>query len=226
MLYHIAYPTRQGVDMNRRYSLTDHLIGHADNMLRTLFAPPVASRPSPAAKTENGNLQKWEQDEARRLMRVNHTGEVCAQALYQGQSLTARDPQLRDTFQQASDEESDHLAWCEDRIKSLDGRTSRLNPAYYVGSYMIGALAGLLGDRTSAAFLAETEFQVADHLDRHLQRLPDADHKSRAVLKKMREEELEHAKTAERAGDFELSEPTKGAMRLMSRVMTGTSYWI
>ena len=212
--------------MNRQYTLADHLIGHADNMLRTLFAPAIASRPSPATEIDDKDLEAWEKNESRRLMRVNHTGEVCAQALYQGQSLTARDPELRETFQKAADEENDHLAWCEDRIKALDGRTSRLNPVFYAGSYMIGAFAGLLGDRTSAAFLAETEYQVSDHLERHLQRLPAADRKSQSIVKKMREDELEHAKSAEQSANLELSEPAKGVMRLMSRVMTGTSYWV
>ncbi|MDE0309694.1 MAG: 2-polyprenyl-3-methyl-6-methoxy-1,4-benzoquinone monooxygenase [Acidiferrobacterales bacterium] len=212
--------------MQRRYSLSDHLIGHADNMLRTLFAPPSAARPSPATDVENQGLETWEQDEARRLMRVNHTGEVCAQALYQGQSLTARNPALRETFRKAAEEENDHLAWCEDRIRSLDGRTSRLNPLFYVGSYAIGAMAGVLGDRASAAFLAETEYQVADHLNRHLQKLPAADRKSHSVIRQMTEDELEHAKTAEQVGDLQLSEPAKGMMRLMSRVMTGTSYLV
>ncbi len=212
--------------MKRRYSLSDHLIGHADNMLRTLFAPPSASRPSPAADIDNRDLETWEKDEARRLMRVNHTGEVCAQALYQGQSLTARSPELRETFKEAAEEENDHLAWCEDRIKSLDGRTSRLNPLFYAGSYAIGAFAGMLGDRASAAFLAETEYQVVDHLNRHLQKLPAGDRKSYRVVKQMSEDELEHAKSAEQVGDLQLSEPAKGVMRLMSRVMTGTSYWV
>ena len=212
--------------MQRKLSLADHLIGHADNMLRTLFAPPSASRSSPADEVENQTMEDWEKDEARRLMRVNHTGEVCAQALYQGQSLTARNPQLREIFQEAADEEIDHLAWCNERIRALDGRTSRLNPVFYAGSYAIGALAGLLGDRTSAAFLAETEYQVADHLDRHLHKLPHSDRKSHSVVKQMRVDELEHAKAAEEAGDLQLSEPAKGVMRLMSRVMTGSSYWV
>ena len=212
--------------MNRQYTLADQLISHADNMLRTLCASAEPSRPSPADESRKQNLSNWEEDEARRLMRVNHTGEVCAQALYQGQSLTARNSDLRETFQQAADEENDHLAWCEDRIKSLNGRTSRLNPIFYVSSYTIGAIAGLLGDRTSAAFLAETEYQVAEHLDRHLQRLPVSDRSSQKVLKQMREDELKHAKTAEQSGAGILSEPAKGLMRALSKVMTRSSYWI
>ena len=212
--------------MNRQYTLADQLISHADNMLRTLCAPAEPSRPSPADESIKQTLSNWEEDEARRLMRVNHTGEVCAQALYQGQSLTARNSDLRETFQQAADEENDHLAWCEDRIKSLNGRTSRLNPIFYISSYAIGAIAGLLGDRTSAAFLAETEYQVAEHLDRHLQRLPVSDRSSHKVLKQMREDELKHANTAEQSGAGILSEPTKGLMRALSKVMTRSSYWI
>ena len=212
--------------MNRQYTLADQLISHADNMLRTLCASAEPSRPSPADESRKQHLSNWEEDEARRLMRVNHTGEVCAQALYQGQSLTARNSDLRETFQQAADEENDHLAWCEDRIKSLNGRTSRLNPIFYVSSYAIGAIAGLLGDRTSAAFLAETEYQVAEHLDRHLQRLPVSDRSSQKVLKQMREDELKHAKSAEQSGAGILSEPAKGFMRVLSKVMTRSSYWI
>ena len=212
--------------MNRQYTLADQLISHADNMLRTLCASAEPSRPSPADESRKQHLSNWEEDEARRLMRVNHTGEVCAQALYQGQSLTARNSDLRETFQQAADEENDHLAWCEDRIKSLNGRTSRLNPIFYASSYAIGAIAGLLGDRTSAAFLAETEYQVAEHLDRHLQRLPVSDRSSQKVLKQMREDELKHAKSAEQSGAGILSESAKGLMRALSKVMTRSSYWI
>ena len=212
--------------MTRHHRLSDSLISQLDDTLRTLFAPAIASRPSPASGNTEQNLSSSEKDEARRLMRVNHTGEICAQALYQGQALTARNPKLRETFQEAADEENDHLAWCEERIHALDGNTSKLNPLFYAGSFTLGAIAGALGDKTSAAFLAETEYQVADHLTRHIERLPASDHESRKILVQMREDELKHATTAEQSGTIPLSEPVKGLMRAMSKVMTRSSYWV
>ncbi len=212
--------------MHRQYSLSDRFLEHADSMLRTLFASPEPNRRSPDHNSTGHNLTEWEIDESKRLMRVNHSGEVCAQALYQGQSVTARDSKLRETFQEAAEEENDHLAWCEHRIKSLGGRTSVLNPFFYAGSFTIGAFVGVLGDRTSAAFLAETEYQVVDHLDGHLNRLPVTDKKSHEILTQMREDELSHAKTAEAAGADELPDPVKGLMKLMSKFMTRSSYWI
>ena len=195
-------------------------------MLQTLGTKPQPSRPSPAADMRKESLNPTEQKESVRLMRVNHTGEICAQALYQGQSLTARSTELRNTFQQAAKEENDHLSWCADRIEEMNGKTSRLNPFFFTGAYAIGAFAGLLGDRVSAAFLAETEYQVVEHLDRHLNRLPVQDSSSRSILSQMRDDELEHAKTAEQAGTIPLPKPVKGAMRAMSKVMTGLSYWV
>ena len=214
------------VGMERNFSLADILISNADSMLRTLFAPPVASRPTPAKHIVDKRLSERDKDESSRLMRVNHTGEVCAQALYQGQALTAREPHLRSTFLEASDEENDHLAWCDERIGELGGRTSLLNPLFYTGSFAMGALAGLIGDRTSAAFLAETEHQVAKHLDRHITRLPVADKKSSAILTQMKEDELKHAKAAEKSSGGGLPDPVRELMKGMSKIMTGTSYWI
>ncbi len=211
---------------SRNSTVADLLISHADNMLRTLFASAESTRRSPAAGQAEQNLSRWEKDEAARLMRVNHTGEVCAQALYQGQSLTAKDAQLQKEFQQAAAEETDHLAWCEQRIRALGGRTSVLNPLFYASSYSMGALVGLLGDRASAAFLAQTEYQVAEHLTRHLERLPVTDHSSRKVIKQMRTDELKHAQTAENSGAISMSEPAKGLMRILSKMMTRTSYWM
>ncbi len=167
-----------------------------------------------------------ERDESRRLMRVNHTGEACAQALYQGQSMTVQSAELRETFREAAEEEEDHLAWCANSIEELNGKTSRLNPIFYAGSFAIGALAGLIGDKTSAAFLAETEHQVSDYLELHMNRLPANDKKSFAVLKQMREDELKHAKTAKAASSGGLPDPVRYAMRRMSKIMTGTNYWI
>ncbi len=211
--------------MRRNYTLTDRLIGHADNMLRTLAAKPTPGRPSPQRETNIDGLSHAEVKESSRLMRVNHTGEVCAQALYQGQSLTARNAELRKIFHEAAQEENDHLAWCEQRINTLNGKTSRLNPFFYSGAYGIGAFAGLLGDRVSAAFLAETEYQVVEHLDRHLQRLPARDQASRSIVAQMREDELKHATNAEQAGTTELPGAAKQLMRGMSKVMTTLSYW-
>ncbi len=211
---------------NRNFSLTDHIVSHADNMLRTLNAPPQSARPSPANHVPPDTLTKKETKESARLMRVNHTGEVCAQALYQGQSLMARSDEMRESLRCAAEEESDHLAWCEERIKSLNGKTSKLNPLFYAGSYAIGATSGFLGDRISAAFLAETEYQVAQHLDNHLQRLPQSDSNSRMILEQMRTDELKHAKTAENSGAISLSYATKTLMHGMSKIMTGLSYWI
>ena len=212
--------------MKRHFSLFDRFIRHADDMLHTLGSKPIASRPSPAIDAMPDRLNEAERQESIRLMRVNHTGEVCAQALYQGQSVTTRSSQLRKTFQQAAEEENDHLAWCEQRVKSLHGNTSKLNPLFYLGSFGIGAVAGVLGDRVSATFLAETEYQVVDHLSGHLQRLPPQDASSRLIVVQMREDELKHATTAEQAGTIELPQIVKTLMRGMSKIMTSLSYRI
>jgi ubiquinone biosynthesis monooxygenase Coq7 len=160
------------------------------------------------------------------LMRVNHAGEVAAQALYQGQGMTARDPAVRDAMQQAAREEIDHLVWCRQRVEQLGSRTSYLNPVWYLGSFSLGALAGALGDKWSLGFLAETEHQVVRHLDTHLERLPEIDMKSAAILRQMRQDELRHATTAVESGAAELPGPVKRMMRLCSRVMTGTAYLV
>ncbi len=204
----------------------DRLISAADTMLRTLFSAPAATRPNPADNREHADLLPPDALRAQRLMRVNHTGEVCAQALYQGQAMTARDAHLRETFAKAAEEEIDHLAWCQQRIDHLGGKTSALNPLFYAGSFAIGALTGLAGDKVSAAFLAETEHQVARHLDVHIEKLPAGDEKSRAVLTQMREDELEHAKTAENIHPRRLPLAARRIMQTMSKVMTRTTYWI
>jgi ubiquinone biosynthesis monooxygenase Coq7 len=160
------------------------------------------------------------------LMRVNHSGEVCAQALYQGQALTARNAAAKRAFQAASDEEQDHLAWTEGRIAELHGRKSLLNPLWYAGSFAIGAVAGLLGDKWSFSFLAETERQVTQHLDTHLTRTPPGDQKSRTILAEMREDEAKHATSAIAEGAVPLPFPVPFVMRLASRVMTRTSFWL
>lgn len=209
----------------RSYSSVDSLLIHFDQALRTVFGRPQAGgRPRPDAP--EGTLDTAERRHSARLMRVNHTGEVCAQALYQGQSLTARLDDVRERMEQAAAEENDHLAWCETRIQELNGRTSVLNPFFYAGSFLIGALAGKAGDRWSLGFVAETEHQVVRHLDDHLQRLPRQDHPSRTVLQQMREDEGRHATTALEAGGAELPLPVRLLMKASSKVMTGSTYWL
>jgi len=159
-------------------------------------------------------------------MRVNHAGEICAQALYQGQALTARNPESKSALDRAAQEETEHLAWTGRRIEELGGRQSLLNPLFYAGSFAIGAAAGLLGDRWNLGFLAETERQVVAHLEGHLTRLPAGDEKSRAVVEQMKDDEARHATSAMEHGGAELPAPAKAAMRAASKVMTGTSYWI
>ena len=203
----------------------DRLITVFDNGLRTLVVPPISARPTPDAVVE-GELTEKEKRAAAALMRVNHTGEICAQALYQGQALTARDPVARSALEQAAAEENDHLAWTSQRIGDLGGRPSLLNPLWYAGSLAMGAVAGALGDRWNLGFLAETERQVEGHLDGHLGRLPPQDLKSRAIVEQMKSDEIRHAETAIRYGGAELPTPVKFAMKLSARVMTATSYWI
>ena len=204
----------------------DELIVAFDKGLRTLLAPAQSLRPVPGAELAEPELTREERAHASALMRVNHCGEICAQALYQGQALTSRNPGARAALERASQEETEHLAWTEHRIEELGGRKSLLNPAWYAGSFAIGALAGLLGDRWNLGFLAETERQVVRHLEGHLQKLPAADQKSRAVLELMKEDEARHATSAITQGGAELPEPAKAAMRLSSSVMTGTAYWL
>jgi ubiquinone biosynthesis monooxygenase Coq7 len=204
----------------------DELIVAFDKGLRTVFAPAQSLRAVPGEELAEAELTGEQRAHAAALMRVNHTGEICAQALYQGQALTARNPGARAALERAAQEETDHLAWTERRIEALGGRKSLLNPAWYAGSFAIGALTGLLGDRWNLGFLAETERQVVRHLEGHLQELPAADEKSRAVLEKMKDDEARHATSAITRGGGELPPPAKTAMRLSSKVMTGTAYWL
>jgi 3-demethoxyubiquinol 3-hydroxylase len=208
----------------------DALIGAADRALRALFAPAHASRPvpQPAARTE-GSASELSPDERRRaaaLMRVNHAGEIAAQALYHGQALAARSEATRRMLLDAAREETDHLAWCESRLKELESRPSLLNPLWYAGSFFIGALAALVGDRASLGFVVETERQVEGHLDEHLGRLPAADLRSRAIVEQMRVDEAAHGANARAAGGMELPVPVRKLMRHTARVMTGTAYWV
>ena len=211
----------------RKQSFLDEIIGQADQALRTVFGEPSGSgRPDPARTREDGALAAAGKARSLNLMRVNHAGEVCAQALYQGQALTARQDDTRRQMAQAAEEENDHLLWCRHRIHELGGHTSLLNPLWYSGSLAIGAVTGLLGDKWSLGFLAETEQQVVRHLEGHLQRLPENDQKSRAILEQMKTDEGEHRTTALNAGGVELPDPVKRLMTLASRVMTTTAYRI
>lgn len=203
----------------------DRLIVSFDRGLRTLFVPPRTARTEPGVDQAEAELAPEERRHAAALMRVNHTGEVCAQALYQGQMLTARDPAIETVLAKAADEETDHLAWTRSRIEALGGRTSRLDPLFYFGAFTLGALSGLAGDRWNLGFLAETERQVEGHLEGHLEQLPETDAKSRAVVAQMREDEAAHARTALAHGGEELPPPVKLAMKLASRVMTGSTYY-
>lgn len=204
----------------------DQLITVFDNSLRTVFATPQASRPNPAKQAEETTLSETEKRDAVGLMRVNHVGEVCAQALYQGQALTAKNPLVRVELEQAARDENDHLAWCESRIDELGGRKSMLNPFWYSVSFAMGAIAGALGDKWNLGFLAETEKQVEAHLDEHLAQLPEQDQKSRAIVQQMKEDESRHAQTAIEHGGVPLPLPVKGAMKLASQVMKKTAYYL
>jgi len=202
----------------------DDLIVAFDRGLRTVFGPARSSRPVPGDDLPEAELSPQDRRHVAALMRVNHVGEVCAQALYQGQALTARNPEAREALARAADEETEHLAWTERRIAALGGRRSLLNPFWYAGAYAIGAAAGLAGDRWNLGFLAETERQVVNHLEGHLRRLPPDDGKSRALIEAMAEDESRHAASAATLGAAELPAPAKAVMRLASRVMTTTAY--
>ena len=210
-------------------SLTDRLLASADNALRTLAGAVHAARPNPAAaaahtRGDAAALTEAERREAGALMRVNHVGEVCAQALYQAQALTARSPALREQMLAAAREESDHLAWTQQRLDALGSRPSLLNPLWYGGSFAIGLAAGRLGDAVSLGFVVETERQVEAHLASHLQRLPEADADSRAVVAQMKADEARHADDARAAGGAELPLPVRGLMRLAAKMMTTVAH--
>ena len=211
----------------KTYSIADKFIMGADQALVTVFGKPrLTERAYPALDDSDEKISAQEKQHAARLMRVNHVGEVCAQALYQSQALTARDSRTREKMQRASAEENDHLDWCAKRLHELGSRTSLLNPVWYAGSFAIGTLAGLAGDRWSLGFVAETEKQVVRHLEDHLQRLSSDDLRSRAIVEQMKIDEGEHATAATAAGGAPLPEPVKQGMQLMSRVMTRVAYWV
>ena len=208
----------------RQLSPFDRLIAGFERALETVAGDPEAARPSPAAGVDEADLDSRERRHAAGLMRINHTGEVCAQALYDGQAALARNEATRRHLQHAAAEETDHLAWCADRLKELDSRPSLLNPLWYAGSYAIGALAALAGDPVSLGFVVETERQVEAHLEEHLDKLPAQDERSRAVLTQMQADEIRHAHNARERGGVDLPFPIPGLMHLSSMVMKAVAY--
>jgi 3-demethoxyubiquinol 3-hydroxylase len=204
----------------------DKLISTFDKGLRTLFATTIASRERPDAYITEGALNDENKAHAAKLMRINHVGEVCAQALYSGQAFTSRNPYIVSALKQAADEETDHLAWCEARINELGGRKSLLNPVWYVGSFTLGAVAGALGDQWNLGFLEETEQQVSAHLQNHLDQLDESDIKTRTIINLMQAEEILHANNANHLGASELPAPIKTGMKIASKIMTKTAYYI
>jgi len=205
-----------------RRSLVDHLLIAADEALRTLSGSASAARASPAREAKAGG----DPHVSAGLMRVNHTGEICAQALYSGQALFARDDRVRAALEGAAAEERDHLAWCRGRLKELNAQPSALDPLWYAGSFALGVVSGIAGDRWSMGFLAETEAQVERHLEGHLDRLPADDARSRAIVTQMRDDEARHGSMGRALGAAELPLPVKAAMRMASRVMTRTAYYV
>lgn len=212
----------------REYTFFDRILMSLDQGIRSVWGPIVQedTRASPAAKIPESSLDATQRQQVIGLMRVNHAGEVCAQALYQGQALTARAHPVRNKLEQAAKEENDHLIWCEQRITELGGHASYLGPIWYSGSWLIGVGAGLMGDRWSLGFLAETEKQVAQHLEGHLQQLPEPDRKSRAIVNQMHEDEIGHASVALAAGASGLPTVVRYSMYTASKIMTTLAYWV
>lgn len=211
----------------RRLTPLDRVLGQVDQAVRTVLGPPPpASRPNPAEGIPDAPMTARERRRAAGLMRVNHAGEIMAQGLYQGQALTARLDEIRGAMEQAAVEEFDHLAWCEQRLAELQDRPSVLGPVWYTGAFLLGAGAGLAGDRWSLGFVAETEAQVINHLEDHLGRLPRADQRSRAIIGQMKIDEAHHGAEARAAGGLPLPAPARGLMTMLSKVMTRTAYWV
>jgi ubiquinone biosynthesis monooxygenase Coq7 len=207
-------------------SKLDTLIIEFDTGLRTLLAKPRSIRAHPDADIAETDLSEGEKNQASALMRVNHTGEVCAQALYSGQALTAHRPETTAALKQAAIEETEHLAWCETRITELGGHTSLLTPLFYAGSFTMGVIAGALGDKWNLGFLAETEKQVGEHLANHLEKLPQSDQKTRRIIQQMQLDEAKHASEAKQYGAAELPAPAKFLMKKVSKLMTTSSYYL
>ncbi len=215
---------------SRQLSFTDRLIGEIDKAIKVLTVPGAFGKAFPetpaAAATLVPQLSETARVHSARLMRVNHAGEVAAQALYQGQALGARDPAVRDALQHAGDEEADHLAWCQQRLDELNGRPSLLNPLWYAGSFALGAAAGAVSDTVSLGFVEETERQVEAHLHEHLDRIDPADLRTRAIVERMQADEARHGAMAGRLGAQEMPGPVKWAMQATAKLMTRTSYWL
>ena len=207
-------------------SRIDTLITELDTGLRTLLAKPHSARAHPDANIAEADLSEAEKKQAGALMRVNHTGEVCAQALYSGQSLTSKSAETTAALKHAAQEETEHLAWCESRITQLGGRTSLLNPLFYLGSFSLGAIAGAVGDKWSLGFVEETEKQVGAHLTSHLEKLSQADQKTRKIIEQMQKDEAKHANEAKQLGAAELPAPVKFLMQKVSKLMTSSSYYL
>lgn len=205
---------------------TDRLIVEFDKGLRTVFAQAHSVRPVPGENVPEAELSAAERQHAAALMRINHVGEICAQALYQGQAMTSANPGIRTALEEAAHEETEHLAWTEQRIRELGGRKSLLNPLWYAGALGIGLLAGKAGDKWNLGFLAETERQVEAHLDSHLEKLPAQDRRSWEIVEQMKVDEIKHADTALRLGGAPLPGPVKALMKLSAKVMTATAYRI
>lgn len=214
------------MDTIRRLSPLDRLLAGGQNALETVFGQPLAERESPAASCPDVVMAEAQRRHAAGLMRINHVGEVCAQALYVGQATVAREPATRAQLLHAAQEETDHLAWCADRLDELGSRTSLLNPLWYGGSFAIGALAGLRGDGWNLGFVVETERQVEAHIGEHLESLPPEDLRSRAILGRMKEDEARHAQQAEAAGARTLPFPIPPLMAAASKVMKTVAYRI
>jgi ubiquinone biosynthesis monooxygenase Coq7 len=211
----------------RGLSPLDHFITQVDTFVKTTSGSiGHRHRQSPASAITESELTQEEKELSARLMRINHCGEVCAQALYQGQAVTARNAKTSNVMQQAAEEESDHLAWCEKRIEELDSHVSFLNPAWYAASFSMGVLTGLLGDKVNLGFVAATEQEVCRHLDDHLEKLPSDDKKSRAILSQMRIDEKKHETTAIKHGGSQFPRPVTAVMRQVSKLMTRTTYWV
>ncbi len=204
----------------------DSLLNAADSALRTLFAKPHATHACPTVPEQSTQLDASESRSSAALMRVNHVGEVCAQALYTAQALSTSSPSLRAHFTRASNEETDHLAWTAQRLGELNSRPSLLNPLWYAGAFGLGLLAGRLGDKVSLGFVVETEIQVGAHLQGHLEQLPTADHASRAIVAQMRDDELRHARAAQDAGAMQLPQPVKDLMRAAAKLMTTVAHHV
>ncbi|MFL6551178.1 MAG: 2-polyprenyl-3-methyl-6-methoxy-1,4-benzoquinone monooxygenase [Povalibacter sp.] len=210
----------------RVFSLLDRLIEPADQALRTLFGTSPPARPYPAEGIPETVDRKPDQQEVIALMRINHAGEVAAQALYQGQALVAADTRMREALLDAGREEADHLAWCSRRVHELGGRTSLFDPLWYAGSFAIGVLAGFSGDRTSLGFVAETERQVVEHLTGHLGQLPQEDLRTRAIINQMSADEARHGHNAIEAGGAELPAFARAVMKATAKIMTSTARWL